>query len=116
MHRRLEKDVKSIFYWFFQKKLFVEQFTKSLLIAHARLLKINRRFVDRKAIQEGKHTNIDTYWERTVDKLRADMVTNKDKTIVDFVTNAGEIKEEVKAACINRYLKRCELKHALAFF
>ena len=72
MHRRLEKDVKSIFYWFFQKKLFVEQFTKSLLIAHARLLKINRRFVDRKAIQEGKHTNIDTYWERTVDKLRAD--------------------------------------------
>jgi hypothetical protein len=115
MHR-LGKDVKAIFYWFLQKKLFVEQFTKSLLMARGRLLKINRRFVDRKAIHEGKHTNIDTYWERTVEKLRADMATNKDKTMVDFVTNAGEIKDEVKAACIDKYLKRCELKHALAFF
>ena len=27
-----------------------------------------------------------------------------------------EIKEDVKYTCIKRYLKRCELKHALAFF
>jgi len=96
--------------------MFVEEFKKLLKIARARLLKINRRFVDRQAIKEGKHQNIDTYWERTVDKLRGDMLSNNDQAMADFVTNARDIKDEVKAACINRYLQRCELKHALAFF
>lgn len=116
IHHRRNNDVKSILYWFFQKKMFVEEFKKLLKIARARLLKINRRFVDRQAIKEGKHQNIDTYWERTVDKLRGDMLSNNDQAMADFVTNARDIKDEVKAACINRYLQRCELKHALAFF
>lgn len=84
--------------------MFVERFTELLKIAYGRILKIHRRFIDRKAIKDGKHQNIDTHWARTVDKLKADMTTNKDKTMVDFVTNASEIKDEVKAACINKYL------------
>jgi hypothetical protein len=64
----------------------------------------------------GKHSNLDTYWERTVNSLREKVLKSKDKTMIEFVKNMNEIKDEVKAECINRYLKRCELKHALAFF
>ena len=104
MYRRRRNEVRKILYWFFQKKMFVEGFGKALVVAHGKLLKINRRLVDRRAMRAGKHANINTYWERTVNKLRADMIANQDKSMADFVNNAGEIREEVKAACINRYL------------
>ena len=84
--------------------MFVEEFTKAVRVAHGRLLKINRRMVDRRAIKAGKHENIATYWERTVNKLRLDMLAYQDKTMEEFVNAAADIRDDVKAACINRYL------------
>ena len=41
---------------------------------------------------------------------------SKDKKVKKFLAKIGSIKEDVKEVLLKNYLKRCSIRHALAFF
>jgi hypothetical protein len=59
---------------------------------------------------------LDRLWTREVNKIRMGSMKSKDKKVKKFLTELGTIKDEVKDVLLKNYLKRCSIRHALAFF
>jgi hypothetical protein len=55
-------------------------------------------------------------WNREVNKFRMGAMKTKDKKVKKFLAELSSINDEVRDVLLKNYLKRCSIRHALAFF
>ena len=59
---------------------------------------------------------LERLWNREINKIRMGAMKTKDKKVKKFVAEVGAIRDDVKDVLLKNYLKRCSIRHALAFF
>lgn len=86
----------------------------SLTIKRVMVIQAKRRKV--KQLNTYKLLVLNRLWNREVNKFRMGAMKTKDKKVKKFLAELSSINDEVRDVLLKNYLKRCSIRHALAFF